>query len=283
MGCGSSQPQGSMPRTPSPTQTDATQETETMSIQDSVIKGVENAHAGVVQKEDDSLRGGKVIRSHSGECIVTEPDKEASSKPLTKRVNVLSSGVSLYALLELGEQAAAWDPRATTRAVVNKFIIPATQDEGVTYLGTLPKSSAGMPRYYVVHAWGGLFQDLVAAVQSKLRNRSQKECFVWLDFMAVNQSAAARAGRLLLPALPTKLYGRYNGSTGTQPARQQRHRLHARLVPLRAVAYAADALAASHPPTHRHTEAAGLAQHDHGAGHPAKQGGLDGGRRGNTA
>jgi hypothetical protein len=46
-----------------------------MSIQDSVIKGVENAHAGVVQKEDDSLRGGKVIRSHSGECIVTEPDK----------------------------------------------------------------------------------------------------------------------------------------------------------------------------------------------------------------
>jgi hypothetical protein len=116
--------------------------------------------------------------------------QEASSKPLTKRVNVLSSGVSLYALLELGEQAAAWDPRATTRAVVNKFIIPATQDEGVTYLGTLPKSSAGMPRYYVVHAWGGLFQDLVAAVQSKLRNRSQKECFVWLDFMAVNQSAA---------------------------------------------------------------------------------------------
>lgn len=103
---------------------------------------------------------------------------------------MLTSGVSLEALLALGADAAAWDQKASTRQVVQHFIQPATEAKGCTYLSTLPHQAAGMPRYYVVHAWGGLFQDLVAAVRSKLAGRPAAECFVWLDIMAVPQAGA---------------------------------------------------------------------------------------------
>ena len=51
----------------------------------------------------------------------------------------------------------------------------------------IPARCLGPPRYFISHAWGSLFVELVEAVAANLEGAAPDETFVWLDIFAINQ------------------------------------------------------------------------------------------------
>lgn len=45
----------------------------------------------------------------------------------------------------------------------------------------------GAPTYFISHAWGSIFVDLVKSVTWALAGAAQADTYVWLDIFAINQ------------------------------------------------------------------------------------------------
>ena len=71
---------------------------------------------------------------------------------------------------------------------------PATREHHSSFaLAHIDAVCLGAPTYFVSHAWGNLFGELVDAVAADLEGAAQDETFLWLDIFAINQDDSGGA------------------------------------------------------------------------------------------
>lgn len=76
-----------------------------------------------------------------------------------------------------------------TSDVVACFVSPVAKGKNLSY-AMAENLKIGAPTYFVSHAWGNRFNDLVRSVAAHLDGAVAKETFIWLDIFAINQNNA---------------------------------------------------------------------------------------------
>ncbi|XRB15362.1 EF-hand domain-containing protein [Pseudoscourfieldia marina] len=79
-----------------------------------------------------------------------------------------------------------------TSDVVACFVWPVAKSKNLSY-AMAENLKIGAPTYFVSHAWGNHFNDLVHSVAAHLDGAVAKETFIWLDIFAINQNNAMAA------------------------------------------------------------------------------------------
>ena len=99
----------------------------------------------------------------------------------------------------LGEEAGAGQPvevrylnipfeRMYTTDVVESVVRPMALKKHESYAESeAPPGTLDLPTYFISHAWGSVFVDLVDAVAAELNGAAAATTFVWLDIFAINQ------------------------------------------------------------------------------------------------
>ena len=73
-----------------------------------------------------------------------------------------------------------------TTDIVECFVRSLARKEHKSY-AQAKKLPVGAPTYFVSHAWGSTFVDLVKSVTGALAGAAQADTYVWLDIFAINQ------------------------------------------------------------------------------------------------
>ncbi|KXZ51639.1 hypothetical protein GPECTOR_12g603 [Gonium pectorale] len=123
-------------------------------------------------------------KMQSTEAVVRDEDPLAA----------VSKGITLRGLRRLRSSIVAWFgperyPSATTTDVVSSWVTSATAAHKcrvVEMRGLVDPRDAGVPLYFISHAWKNTFEGLVAGVEEHLAAASE-DTVVWIDVFAVNQ------------------------------------------------------------------------------------------------
>ena len=73
-----------------------------------------------------------------------------------------------------------------TTDIVECFVRSLARKEHMSY-AQAKNLPIGAPTYFVSHAWGSTFVDLVKSVTGALAGAAQNDTYVWLDIFAINQ------------------------------------------------------------------------------------------------
>ncbi|XRB03834.1 EF-hand domain-containing protein [Pycnococcus provasolii] len=73
-----------------------------------------------------------------------------------------------------------------TTDIVECFVRSLAREEHMSY-AQAENLPVGAPTYFVSHAWGSTFVDLVKSVTGALAGAAQNDTYVWLDIFAINQ------------------------------------------------------------------------------------------------
>ena len=97
--------------------------------------------------------------------------------------------MSLFWLLEFVKNRKAELDNLSTQDVVNKIVIPETQQKKLRYADTIPDSFVSAPSYVVSHVWSAPFLDLVETLDQHFNAKAEatKSIYLWIDIFAINQ------------------------------------------------------------------------------------------------